>query len=179
MKEILYNTDTLENKKIDKIVRRAKLLFYNDRNEILIGTSDNNYQIIGGHVEENESDRDCIIREIYEESGLDVDLKDDIKPFISIKYYCENYPCEGINTLYEADYYSYYFKGEFKTNPKKLTEEEKKGNFHCETLLLDNAIEVLEKSLGIAKHPLIVRDTIAVITEFINGKDCLENTNKF
>ena len=105
------------------------------------------------------------------------DLKDDIKPFISIKYYYENYPNEYVNTLYNANYYIYDYEDDYNINPGNLTEEEVMGDFHCEELDLDTIIETLEKSLENATHPMVVNDTMEVLKEFLEIKDNYESTN--
>ena len=67
MKEIIYNYDNVDENEINRIVRRAKALIINDNNEVVLALSHNNYYFIGGHVDNDESDFECLSREIQEE----------------------------------------------------------------------------------------------------------------
>ena len=63
MKEIFINEDNLSKNEINEEVIRVKGLIINDKNEILLGYSNNTYQFPGGHLEEGEAisdtDRTC------------------------------------------------------------------------------------------------------------------------
>ena len=59
MKEIIYNEDNLNVNDINNVVERAKAIIVNSKGEILLGYGNNNYQIIGGHKENNETYKDC------------------------------------------------------------------------------------------------------------------------
>ena len=72
MKEIVFNHDNLEESDIDEVVVRTKALLINDKEEITLGYSHKTYQFPGGHLEENESLEECLIRELKEESGIDL-----------------------------------------------------------------------------------------------------------
>lgn len=65
-------------------------LFLKKGNKILLMQRENTnfedgmYEFVGGHLEENESLKDCIIREAKEEIGIDV-KKEDLK-FLTVMY---------------------------------------------------------------------------------------------
>ena len=105
MKKIFYNEDNLNERDINNSVKRAKMLIINSNNEILLGYGHNTYQIIGGHVEENESYDECVIREVEEETGIVIPFEERT-PFFQIMYYCKDYPNEGLNSEYIINYYS-------------------------------------------------------------------------
>ena len=71
MKEIIYNDNTLNDEMIHEWVKRAKVLVVNSKDEILIAHTNDSYYFLGGHVENNESDYECLVREIKEEAGID------------------------------------------------------------------------------------------------------------
>ena len=80
MKEILYNYDNLKLEDIDEVVTRTKGLIINSNNEITLGYSHKTYQFPGGHLEDGESLEECLLREIEEETGIEIkDAK--LKPF--------------------------------------------------------------------------------------------------
>ena len=85
MKTIIYNEENLNEKDVTKYSKRVKLLVENSKGEILIIDTKNNAFFIGGHIEGDESDLDCLIREIREVGGVDfIPIMTD--PFFEIKY---------------------------------------------------------------------------------------------
>lgn len=51
MKELILNEDKLKDKEIDDYVTRVKAIILNDKKELLLGFSYNDYQFPGGHLE--------------------------------------------------------------------------------------------------------------------------------
>ena len=72
MKEIIYNQYNIDENELTDIVKRSKLVVENSKGELLFVKTIDNMFLIGGHVENNESDLITLIREIKEEVGLDV-----------------------------------------------------------------------------------------------------------
>lgn len=166
MKEIIYNYDNLELKDINKEVKRSKILIINSNNEILLGFGNENYQLPGGHVEENETFEDCIIREVKEETGIDINLKTK-KPFIVIKYMCKDYPDAGENTMYIANYYTIISNQKPDLTKINLTENEKEGMFELRYIHKDSIVEELNNSLINCTRKNAIMDTLEVINEFL------------
>lgn len=154
MKEILYNNDGLIKEEINNKVERAKIVIVNSNKEILLGFSKNEYQIIGGHLEKGESYDEGLIREVKEETGIELPYENR-KPFIIIRYYIRDYPTEGQNTEFIAKYFA--IKTDLKPNISKMSLdlEEQKNNFEFRYIKLDNAIEELENSIDKANNPLV------------------------
>ena len=86
MKEIIYNENNLRDEEIKEWVKRAKVLVVNSKDEILIAHTNDSYYFLGGHVDGDESDYECLVREIREEAGIDY-LPVISEPLVSIKYY--------------------------------------------------------------------------------------------
>lgn len=167
MKTILYNYDDLKEVDINKLVRRAKMLIINSNDEILLAHSNNNYFFIGGRVEENETFDEGIIREVLEETGINIPLEKR-NPFFTITYMNKDYPNEGINTKSVAQYY--YIKCDTKPNLDKisLTDEEKASNFKLVYIQKDKVLEVLNDSLKTCSNYNVVKDTMEVLKEYLN-----------
>ena len=124
MKEIIYNDNNLKDEDIHEWVKRAKVLVVNSKDEILIGHTIDNYYFLGGHVDGDESDYECLVREIKEEAGIDYDPVID-EPLISIKYLLKDYPEVGVNKGYISNYYVIYDDMEFNIDNVDLTDGEK------------------------------------------------------
>ena len=162
MEKIITNEFNLKEEDMTELVVRVKVLLINSNDEILLGYSNNEYQCPGGHVEAGESLISAINREIKEETGIELNIKE-AKPFAcSIGYY-KDWPSIGKNRKIEIYYY------EIKTDEKpnldntKYTESEKKGNFELryvplndvESEFIKNA-NMYEDKHGIAKEMLKV-----------------------
>ena len=104
MEKIITNDYNLKEEDMTELVMRVKILLINSKNEILLGYSHNEYQCPGGHVEEGESLISAINREIQEETGIELNIKE-AEPFAcSIGYY-KDWPAVGKNRKTEIYYY--------------------------------------------------------------------------
>lgn len=169
MKKVFYNEDNLRKEDINNSIKRAKILIINSNNEILLGYGHNTYQIIGGHVEDNESYDECIVREVKEEIGIELSLEKR-EPFLQIVYYCRDYPNEGLNSEYIINYYS--INSDLKPDIDKinLTENEKEGLFEFRYVSLDNVLDELNDNLEVCKNKNTVKDTIKAIEVYLEEK---------
>ena len=166
MKTIIYNDDYLDRKDINKVVGRAKAIIINSKGEMLLANTNNNYYLVGGHVEDNESDEVCLRREILEETGIDLDIKD-IRPYFVVEYLCKDYPEKRENTNYVANYYVIETDEVPNLEKAELTEGEKEGGFSLDYIHKDKVMKVLEESLKTCTKKNVVRDTIDAVGEYL------------
>lgn len=166
MKEIIYNNDNLNVNDINNVVERAKAIIVNSKGEILLGYGHNNYQIIGGHKENNETYKDCLIREVKEETGITIDDFDE-KVILTIKYYCKDYPSKNLNTLFNANYYVIKTDQKPNMNLINLTENEKEGMFEFKYINKNNVINELVKTFDTCKNTNTLKDTIYALIEYL------------
>jgi len=168
MKEIVYNENNLREEEIHEWVKRAKVLVVNSKEEILIAHTNDSYYFLGGHVDGEESDYECLVREIKEEAGIDY-LPSITEPFVSIKYLCKDFPEIGFNKGYISIYYVIY--DDMVPNPKNvnLTEGEKEGNLRLVYIHKDKILEEVKPYLELCKRKNVVRDTIDVLNEYLNN----------
>lgn len=106
MKKIIINDDKLSDIDIETNVVRVKGIIINAKGKVLLAHNNYTYQFPGGHVEENEDLDTCIIREIKDETGISLNVKEE--PFLSIITYDNNYFNTGKkvkNTIY---YYRFF-----------------------------------------------------------------------
>jgi len=166
MKEIIYNYDNLKEEDINRVVTRIKAVIVNSNNEILLCYSGNNYHLPGGHLEEGETLEEGLVRELEEETGV-LMPKQEIFPFLCIKYLNKDYPSEGINTKSIANYYVVDYNLIPDLNNLNLTEEEKEGNFELRYIDKEKVLDVLLESLKTCSRKGIIEDTIEAIKEYI------------
>ena len=169
MKTIIYNNDNLKEKDINRVSRRAKAIIVNDNNEILLACSNENYHLPGGHLENDETYEECLVREIKEEVGVDIPIIDK-DPILTIIYYNRDYPEKGVNSKTEAKYYEVSYDVVPNRSNIKLTEEEINGNFRLEYIDENKILNVLKKSLKTCTRKGVVKDTIEALKEYLNNK---------
>ena len=166
MKEILYNYDNLTKNDIDEVVVRTKGLIINDNDEITLGYSNKTYQFPGGHLEEGETLIECLLREIKEETGIDIKSAD-IKPFEKITYYTKNYHNSGKNRQNEIYYFVIKTNAKFNMKNAELDEGEKKDKFTVKTVPLSKVENILVNS--ISDNPInkiIVEEMLDILKEY-------------
>jgi 8-oxo-dGTP pyrophosphatase MutT (NUDIX family) len=166
MKKVLFNEDKLTKNDINHEIKRAKLLIINDNEEFLLCHSYDTYHIIGGHVNNGESDRECILREVKEESGI-VLTDEEFTPLMEIRYYCKDYPEKGINTEYIAHYYFLHKDEKPHMKDAELTHQEVVGEFKIKRIPRDKAMDILQKEYDISTKKNVIRDTMLVIEEYL------------
>lgn len=170
MKEIIYNEENVKEEEINRLVKRAKVLIINSSDQILYAYSNHHYFFVGGRVEDGESFEEALVREVKEETGIDIPLEKRT-PICVITYMNKNYPEEGINTKSIANYY--LIKSDIKPNLEdaNLTEEEKLWNFELKYIHKDKAIEILNESLKICEKKNTVKDTLEVTKEYLRKEE--------
>lgn len=171
MKEILYNYDNLNKEDIDEVVTRLKALIINDKDEVTIGYCNKTYQFPGGHLEEGESLEDGLLREIKEETGIEI--KDaSIKPFQKITHYSKNYRNSDKNRQNDIYYYVIKTNAKYNMDNASLDEMEKKDGFTVKIIPLNELEDTLIKS--ISDNPInkvIVEEMLEALKEYNKIKD--------
>ncbi len=162
MEKIITNDYNLKEEDMTEVVKRVKLLIINSNNEILLGYSHNEYQCPGGHVEENEDLITAINREIKEETGIELNLKN-AEPFACSLGYYKDWPSEGKNRKIEIYYYIINTDEKPNLSNTNYTESELKGDFELRYIPIDkveeefiNNANIYGDKHGIAKEMLKV-----------------------
>ena len=171
MKEVLYNYDNLTIDDIDEVVVRTKGLIINDNDEITLGYCEGTYQFPGGHLEDNEELSECLLREIQEETGIEIkDAK--MRPFEKITHYNKNYHNTGKNRKNEIYYYVVKTNTKFDMNNASLDEKEKENGFTVKTIPLSLFEETLIKSIpDNPRNKVIVEEMLDAYKEYNKIKD--------
>ena len=173
MKEIIYNSDNLKDKDIDEKTIRARGLIINSNNEILLCYSNglSHYEFPGGHLEENETLLNGLKREVYEETGIRV-INKEIKPFISIKYYCKNYHKTNKNRLVEIDYFIINTDKEYNLTKTKLTQREIEQKYECIYIKINELKQILLDNKKTTKeNNSMLDDMLLVWDEYMKGNN--------
>ena len=165
MIEIIKNKDNLKEEDITLTDTRYKAIILDSDKNIIIGFSYNNYQLIGGHKDNDETDSETLNREIKEETGIELNIKD-ISPFAVRYEYCKDWPSIREN----KKIINYYFKvhTDKKVNLKNTTytESEKKGNFEVRVFPLKELRQRLYDNLEKEKDfQVVTREILELLDE--------------
>lgn len=168
MKEIIYNYDNLKEEDVTELVIRIKVLLLKD-DKLLIGNENGVFQFIGGHLEEGENFKDCLKREVMEETGIVLDENEIIKPFMKTTYLNKDWPKKGKNRKCEIYYYVVNTNKNIDLDKTNYTENEKNQNFKIEELPLNNSIKIIENNIpNNEMNKVISPDMIEAINEYLH-----------
>ena len=168
MKQIIENKYNVLESDVTEVVKRVKVLIINSNNEILLAYSNNIYQFPGGHLEFGETIKECLKREIKEETGMEVDLSL-INPFMMIKYYTRNYFNSGKNRCNKIYYFVINTDNLINLKETNYTKEEKEGNYTVRYInLSDVEEELIDNANKYPRNKNIVYEMLQVISEYIN-----------
>lgn len=144
--EIIINDTNMNEEKITNIIEKVIALIITEDNKILIANYAGIPLLPGGKIDNNELPEEALVRELEEELGINY-KKDDLKYFLRVKAYQENYPSRDGNICNRkliTDYYLAPYK-KIEVNRQKLTEHEKNNNFYLELLTIEELKTKLNK----------------------------------
>lgn len=162
--QVIHNEDNLTLNDANKVTLRAKLIVENNNDEILICHMGVKYFLIGGHIDNDESDEQCLTREVAEESGVTLNFSN-ILPIASSNYINKDYPQNGDFTYTNTNYYAIKYDLVPNIEMQNLTEEEKKENFKLMYIPKNEVINFLENTKEINAT---LSDTIMAIKVYLN-----------
>lgn len=162
--QVIHNENKLTLNDANRVTRRAKLIVENNSDEILICHMGVKYFLIGGHIDNDESDEQCLTREVAEESGITLDFSN-ILPIASSNYINKDYPKNGDITYTNTNYYAIKYDLVPNIEMQNLTEEEKKENFKLMYIPKNEVINFLENTKEINAT---LSDTIMAIKVYLN-----------
>lgn len=167
MRQIFINDYFLKEENIDFEVIRVKGLIINSKGEILIARNNNTYQFPGGHKEEDEYLDDSLIREIKEETGIDIEL--DTGPFLQIMTYDNDYFGTGKKVCNKIYYYRILSDQEPNFFETSYDELECQTDFELFYIKLADLEKFLYKSIEDGSIDVkIGREMLLVLREYSN-----------
>ncbi len=165
MEKIIFNEYNLKEEELELTVIRVKGLIINSQNKILIAHNNDTYQFPGGHLEENETKDECIIREIQDETGITLSI--DEEPFLCIETYDNNYFGTG-KKVKNCIYYYRFFTEELPDFSKTHYDElELETDFNLFYINFSNLKEFIEEQIKENRMDLnIAKEMLRVIDEY-------------
>lgn len=163
----IFNEDHLKDDEIEETVVRVKAFIMNDKNEILIASSNGGVQLIGGHVENEEEQVNGLKREIKEETGIEISNEEISEPFYEVRHYIKNYFNSSKNVIAKMVYYVIKTDKIPNLNQTKLTKQEQDYDFCLKYIPFDEFEDYLKNFLNSEKkiNGLIATETLAAFHE--------------
>lgn len=170
MKVITYNESNLSDEEIDRKACKVRGLIFNNQNEVLLCKYAGLYILPGGSIDEGETKTEAFIREIQEETGIDVN-QNDINQFLIIKDYNRNYYDRklktDINRLTETTFFQTKTNSEISSTNRNLTESELKNGFTVQFVKVDLIPEILKgNDQSNEKVKVFERELLTVLQEY-------------
>jgi ADP-ribose pyrophosphatase YjhB (NUDIX family) len=146
MKQIIINDNNIYEEEIERYVVRVKGLLINSEGKILLAHNNNTYQFPGGHKEDDETVDECIVREIKDETGIDVRIDEDA--FLNIVTYDDNYFGTGKKVCNSIYYYRFFTDQKPNFNETHYDELELESDFNLFYVNFSDLGNFLKKSIS-------------------------------
>ncbi|MBQ6324068.1 MAG: NUDIX hydrolase [Bacilli bacterium] len=167
MKEVIINDNSLTMDDIEKEVIRVKAFIINSKGKILIAHNNNTYQFPGGHTEGNETLEDCLVREIREEIGIDVEHLEE--PFFRVVTFDNDYFGTGKKVLNSIYYYRIITDQEPDLSKTHYDELELATDFNLYYVNFKNLDAFLNKEIALGNiDPKIGKEMLLAFEEYKN-----------
>lgn len=162
MREIVFNDYNLKEEDVERKVIRVKGLLINSNGKILLAHNNDTYQFPGGHLEDNEQMDECIIREVKEETGIDVKVEE--RPFLCIRTFDNDYFGTGKKVLNSIYYYRFFTDDLPNFNETHYDELELATEFNLFYVVFADLEKFINKSIAENSiDPKIGREMIQVV----------------
>lgn len=175
MKKII-NPHNLTDDMMDDIISRVKILPINQNNEILLCKVNGIYHFIGGHIEQNETQVECLKRELNEETGITIS-NTDLSPFLLLMRYSNNYFNTNKKCLLKIYYFGLKVEEHYNINKQSLDVQEKNNNFSLEYVDFNNIKDVLFDNMGL-DNQVLFDEMMYVIDTYKEYCACLNMKEK-
>ena len=173
MKQLMF--DYKENIEYQKVKDKVRAVILNNDGRALLVKYAGLYMLPGGKIDENETEKEALRREILEETGIDIFIDTDIeneKPFLQIETYNQNYYDRKVR---KTSFYALKTNQKIKIEKQRLSESEKQKNLIVEFENL-SVIEykVQNNKTDNFRKEIFDREILMALKEYRNYKECKE-----
>ena len=146
MEEVVFNKSRLKPDEITEVLDKARIVLRNTSGEFVLCRFNRVYFLPGGKIEQGETPKDTIVREVKEETNIDVVLDSD-EPFLLVKNYLRDYDIVD-GTIQNRLVNTYYFTGVTNSDDIEYfhqTKLEKQDSLRGFFIDREEAIELLKE----------------------------------
>ncbi|MBQ9023762.1 MAG: NUDIX hydrolase [Bacilli bacterium] len=168
MKEIVINKSRLKPDEITEVLDKARIVLRNDNGEFVLSHFERVYFLPGGKIELDETPAEAVMRELKEETNIDI-LLDDTEPFALVKNYLRDYESNDGNIVNRL-VNTYYFTGFTSKDDIQyfnLTIPEKRDDLRAFYIDMEEARELLkEYNKENPKATYLALETLKILDEY-------------
>ena len=167
--KIIINDKNIKEEEIIEIKEKVRSLILTDDNKLLIANYAGVILLPGGKIDNNESVKKALIRELQEELGI-IYTEEELEYLLTLEYYQDNYPKVNSNNI-NRKVTTYYYLTKFKAivnDNQILSEREKNNNFYLELISLEELKERLNKENNNPRSYYFNRELNLVIDNYFN-----------
>ena len=167
-----FNDDYLRDWEITKTKRKVRAFVYNpETDEALLVHYAGLYMLPGGSIDQNETRESALIRELLEETGIEV-TEEDLTPYLVLDSYDKQYfdrQSGLVNRHTETIFYKVLTTKSIDETKKKLTDSEKSKKHSVRFVPLHNMKNIVESNdTDNYKRKQFDREILIAINEFLN-----------
>ena len=166
--KIIINDKNIKEEEIIEIKEKVRSLILTDDNKLLIANYAGVILLPGGKIDNNESVKKALIRELQEELGI-IYTEEELEYLLTLEYYQDNYPKVNSNNI-NRKVTTYYYLTKFKSivnDNQILSEREKNNNFYLELISLEELKERLNKENNNPRSYYFNRELNLVIDNYL------------
>ncbi len=180
-KELITNFGNLSEEEVNETNTKSRLIIMNDKGQILLENYAGVFLLPGGKHKNGENDISGLIREIREETGIDIS-GDEVKSLVKAKMYVRDYPkineSGNVNRLSTTNYF--YLLSNKKINEKavELDVNEKKYNLTMQFVDINKAIELINSNPSLNPRKKYFEEELLKVLEEFKSKIVSKNESK-
>lgn len=168
----------VDNLEYYKVQDKVRAIILDKEGKALVTKYAGLYMLPGGKIEEGETEKQALRREILEETGIDIEIDTEIdnkEPFLEITTYNQNYydrkAGKEINRKRKTTFYSLKTNQSINRDKRSLTESEKEQGYECKFVNL-SIIEYLVRNNKFQsfRRDVFDKEILIALREYANYK---------
>jgi 8-oxo-dGTP pyrophosphatase MutT (NUDIX family) len=173
---MLINPEQLDASEINTYLHKVRAIMFDQNGRILVTDMRGSYNLPGGRVEENESIEDTLIREVKEETGVEVALED-AELIGNYHFYHRDFP-GGANRDNEIDLYAITKPVVYNSESASITEYEKDQDFRILLLSREELAYLMNQPSDNNYKKFTNLELQVLIDEYVKSRGGKENARK-
>jgi len=169
-KELVTNYGNLTDEEVNEINFKNRLIIMNDKGEILLENYAGVFLLPGGKKEKGESDISGLVREIKEETGIDIS-HDEVKLLLKANMYVRDYPkingLGNVNRLSKTNYFYLMSNKKINEVEAKFDVNEKKYGLTMKFVDINKVAELIKSNPSLnSRKKYFDEELLRVLEEF-------------